>query len=111
MLSLCEAHNIPIVEDGFEEEIKYFGKDPPPIKSMDRKNIGIYLGTFSKVIFPGIRIGWITADKEFIRRLGSSLGVNILPPKIKYCNSNCLYCQYGWTDFLYLKNKKKAILP
>jgi len=31
------------------------------------------------------------------RRLGSSLGVNLLPPDLKVCNMNCAYCQYGWT--------------
>ena len=31
------------------------------------------------------------------RRLGSSLGVNVLPPSVKVCTFNCLYCQYGWT--------------
>jgi wyosine [tRNA(Phe)-imidazoG37] synthetase (radical SAM superfamily) len=32
------------------------------------------------------------------RRLGSSLGINILPPAQKACTLNCLYCQYGWGD-------------
>lgn len=32
------------------------------------------------------------------RRLGISLGLNILPTKIKVCSFDCLYCQYGWTD-------------
>lgn len=31
------------------------------------------------------------------RRLGRSLGINLLPPDIKACNFNCAYCQYGWT--------------
>lgn len=31
------------------------------------------------------------------RRLGRSLGVNLLPPRRKVCNMNCAYCQYGWT--------------
>jgi wyosine [tRNA(Phe)-imidazoG37] synthetase (radical SAM superfamily) len=31
------------------------------------------------------------------RRLGRSLGVNVLPPGLKVCNMNCAYCQYGWT--------------
>jgi wyosine [tRNA(Phe)-imidazoG37] synthetase (radical SAM superfamily) len=31
------------------------------------------------------------------RRLGRSLGVNLLPPTTKVCNMNCAYCQYGWT--------------
>lgn len=69
VLSICENYNLPLVEDGFEEEMKYFGKAVLPIKSMDKKKIVIYLGTFSKVLFPGIRVGWIAADSECIRRL------------------------------------------
>jgi DNA-binding transcriptional MocR family regulator len=69
VLALCETHRVPILEDGFEEEMKYFGKVVLPIKSMDRNKIVIYLGTFSKVVFPGLRIGWIAADRECIRRL------------------------------------------
>lgn len=69
LLSLCEKYDVLIVEDGFEEEMKYFGKVVLPIKSMDNQGIVIYIGTFSKVLFPGIRVGWIAADKECIQRL------------------------------------------
>jgi len=68
LLNVCLRHKVPIVEDGFEEDMKYFGKVPLPIKSIDEKNIVIYLGTFSKALFPGLRIGWITADKGCINR-------------------------------------------
>lgn len=69
LLNICLQHKVPIVEDGFEEDMKYFGRVALPIKSIDDKNIVIYLGTFSKALFPGLRIGWITADKEFINRI------------------------------------------
>jgi DNA-binding transcriptional MocR family regulator len=69
LLVICERHKIPLIEDGFEEEMKYFGKAVLPIKSMDKKKVVIYLGTFSKVLFPGIRVGWIAADRECIQRL------------------------------------------
>lgn len=69
LLVLCEKYKITIIEDGFEEEMKYFGKVVLPIKSMDKKKIVIYLGTFSKVLFPGIRIGWIAAEEECIKRI------------------------------------------
>lgn len=69
LLSLCEQHQVPILEDGFEEEMKYFGKVVLPIKSMDRQGNVIYCGTFSKVLFPGIRIGWIAASRDCIERL------------------------------------------
>jgi DNA-binding transcriptional MocR family regulator len=69
LLALCESRRVPVVEDGFEEELKYFGKAVPPIKSMDRSGIVIYLGTLSKVVFSGLRIGWIAAPREAIERL------------------------------------------
>jgi len=69
LLAICENNTLPLVEDGFEEEMKYFGKVALPIKSMDRNRIVLYIGTFSKVLFPGIRVGWIVADKECIERL------------------------------------------
>lgn len=69
LLTLCENRRVPILEDGFEEEMKYFGRSPLPLKSMDRNGIVIYVGTLSKVVFPGLRVGWIAAERECVRRL------------------------------------------
>ncbi len=71
LYTLCLKHKIPLVEDGFEEDMKYFGKVALPIKSIDAANIVIYLGTFSKALFPGLRIGWIAADRDCISRLAA----------------------------------------
>lgn len=69
LLSICEQNNILIIEDSIEEELKYFGKVHLPIKSIDNNDMVIYLGTFSKILAPGLRLGWIIADKECIKRL------------------------------------------
>ena len=69
LFSLCDLHRVPILEDGFEEEMKYFGRVVLPIKSMDRRGLVIYCGTLSKVLFPGVRIGWIAADRACVERL------------------------------------------
>lgn len=83
LLSICEQNNIPIIEDGFVEEMKYFGKSVLPIKSMDKKGIVFYIGTFSKVLFPGIRIGWIASNQYCTKRLSeiiktSEISVNTI---------------------------------
>lgn len=44
----------------------------------------------------------------FSRRLGISLGINLLPTDSKYCNFNCIYCECGWNEN---GNKKKLVLP
>jgi DNA-binding transcriptional MocR family regulator len=98
MLHLCEEYAVPIVEDGFEEEMKYCGKVVLPIKSMDKNKIVIYLGTFSKVLFPGVRVGWITADRECIRRImaikrfGEICGSPVLQAAIDR------FCRLGYYD-------------
>lgn len=71
LLNICLKYRVPIVEDGFEEDMKYYGKVALPLKSIDEKNIVFYLGTFSKALFPGLRIGWITADRECIQRIAA----------------------------------------
>ncbi len=69
LLELCRSRRIPILEDGFEEELKYFGKTVLPIKSMDAHGLVLYVGTFSKVLFPGLRIGWLVAPPRCLERL------------------------------------------
>jgi len=69
LLSLCASRRVPILEDGFEEEMKYFGRAVLPIKSMDRNGLVIYCGTLSKVLFPGVRVGWLAAHRDCIERL------------------------------------------
>jgi DNA-binding transcriptional MocR family regulator len=61
LLALCEGARLPILEDGFTEEMKYFGRPMLPLKSMDRAGLVIYAGTFSKVLFPGLRLGFLAA--------------------------------------------------
>lgn len=69
LLNLCTRHGVPILEDGFEEEMKYFGRITPPIKAMDRQGLVAYCGSFSKVLFAGVRVGWIVAPKSCIEPL------------------------------------------
>jgi DNA-binding transcriptional MocR family regulator len=68
-LHICEEENCIIIEDSIEEEMKYSGKSYLPLKAIDYKGQVIYLGTFAKVLAPGLRIGWIIGDPECIKKL------------------------------------------
>ncbi len=72
LLDLACKYRTPVVEDGFEDDMKYEGPVPLPIKSIDSEGLVIYLGTFSKTLFPGLRIGWITAGRTLIDRLAAA---------------------------------------
>jgi 2-aminoadipate transaminase len=57
------------VEDGFDGTLFYGERPPAPLKSLDVSGLVIYIGTFSKILFPGLRLGWIVAPPELIERL------------------------------------------
>ncbi len=98
LLAICEHHRVPLVEDGFEEEMKYFGKAVLPIKSMDHKGIVVYLGTFSKILFPGLRIGWIAADRGCIERLAPIQRALILSGNLLDQAALHRFCRMGYYD-------------
>lgn len=69
LLALCERHRTRIVEDGFDEELDYAGPAALPIKAIDLHGVVLYLGTLSKLVYPGLRIGWIAAARTAIAPL------------------------------------------
>jgi 2-aminoadipate transaminase len=66
VVALAKKYDIPIIDDNPYGELRFFGKDVPSLKALGGQHV-IQLGTFSKIISPGLRIAWIAADKEFIR--------------------------------------------
>ena len=70
--NLFKKYNVPIIEDGFNEELLYNSTHVSPIAALDKGGSGVvYIGSFSKILFPGIRVGWLLADKEVINILES----------------------------------------
>ncbi len=69
LMEVLERYQVPFVEDDFCANLRYEGRIEPALKSMDRTGLGIYIGTFSKSLFPGLRIGWVIAPKEISERL------------------------------------------
>jgi 2-aminoadipate transaminase len=60
---------VPIVEDGFDGSLHYGPRPPAPLKAADRAGVVIYIGTFSKILFPGLRLGWLVAPPAVVERL------------------------------------------
>ncbi|WP_425046694.1 PLP-dependent aminotransferase family protein [Primorskyibacter sp. S87] len=56
-----------IVEDDYEFELSFLGAPSPALKSMDRDGRVIYVGSFSKSLFPGLRLGYVVGSEAFIR--------------------------------------------
>ena len=69
VLAACSRRNIVVVEDCFEEELGFSGKRAKPLSAMDGEGRVIYAGSFSKVLFPGVRAGWLATTPAFAGRL------------------------------------------
>lgn len=67
-----KKYDVPIIEDGFNEELQHSGSHIAPMAAISGSgNSIIYIGSFSKILFPGMRIGWIFGDEKLINLLES----------------------------------------
>lgn len=69
LLELAYQHEIPILEDSPYRELRYTGQSVPAIYGLDTENQVMVLGTFSKLLCPGLRLAWIMAPYEWMDRM------------------------------------------
>jgi len=74
ILELAEEHDFLIVEDNPYGYISFEGGMPTPIMGLDKAGRTMYTSTFSKIVSPGMRIGWLAARKEFITKMAEAKG-------------------------------------
>lgn len=72
LIALAKRYNIPILEDDFVGDLRYDGRAQPAIKALDSGGYVIYIGTFSKMLMPGLRIGYLIAEGPVCNRLEES---------------------------------------
>lgn len=68
LIQAASKHDFLIVEDDYECETNYLDHPLPALRSMDDEGRVIYAASFSKALAPGIRLGFIVANRDFIRR-------------------------------------------
>lgn len=69
LLELASEYDTLILEDDAYGLLSFDGKAPNAIKSLDKEERVIYTSSFSKILAPGFRIGWVAADKVIARRI------------------------------------------
>jgi len=66
LLKLASQHNFVIIEDDYEFETNYVNEPCPALKSLDDEGRVIYVGSLSKTLFPGLRLGFLVGPKPFV---------------------------------------------
>ncbi|PFW55098.1 GntR family transcriptional regulator [Bacillus cereus] len=69
ILKICKKEQLPIIEDDIYRELWIDEQPPAPLKSMDKHGHVLYIGSLSKTLTPGLRIGWIIGPEPVIDRL------------------------------------------
>lgn len=69
LLALADRYNVPVLEDDFAGDLRYEGRSQPAIKALDHAGRVIYVGTFSKMLMPGLRVGYLLASGPIRDRL------------------------------------------
>lgn len=68
LLELAEKYDVMVLEDNPYGAIRWEGENLPSLKSMDKTGHVIYMGTLSKILAPGLRLGWVVAEPELIKK-------------------------------------------
>ncbi|SFJ06688.1 PLP-dependent aminotransferase family protein [Celeribacter neptunius] len=69
LLEAANRHDFLILEDDYEHELNFVGAQHPTLKALDANGRVIHVGSLTKPLFPGIRLGFVAADREVIHEL------------------------------------------
>jgi DNA-binding transcriptional MocR family regulator len=69
LLNLANDYHIPVLEDGVYHELRFEGENIPPLKALDETGIVLHTSGFTKMLLPGIRIGYVISDSTHYERL------------------------------------------
>ena len=102
IVELAEEHDFIILEDNPYGYICFGGEMPTPVMGLDRAGRTMYTSTYSKILSPGMRIGWLVAPREFVSKFAEA-------------KSNVSICNDGITQYvaaqLFKRGEVEAQIP
>ena len=98
LLEAAKAKDFMIIEDDYEAEMNYLARSSPSLRAMDREQRVIYVGSFSKTVSPGIRVGFIVAHRDIIREARIVRGTMFRHPPNLLQEMIAIFIRLGYYD-------------
>lgn len=100
LLEQAERSDLVLIEDDYESQASFEGDPFPTLKSMDRSGRVIYIGSLSKSLAPGVRLGYVVGPRELIHELRNVRRLNIRHPTAFMQRAFALFLSLGHHDAL-----------
>lgn len=100
LLARAELDDFVIIEDDYEAETNYLGSPTPALKSLDSSGRVIYVGSLSKTLAPGLRLGFMVAPAELIREARALRRFMLRHPPANNTRAAALFLALGHHDSL-----------
>ncbi|MDI5933415.1 PLP-dependent aminotransferase family protein [Halomonas kalidii] len=100
LLDMAEIENFLIIEDDYDSETNYLSNPTPALKSLDRHSRVIYVGSLSKTLAPGLRLGYMVAHPTLIREARALRRLMLRHPPTNNQRALALFLDRGYHDAL-----------
>jgi GntR family transcriptional regulator / MocR family aminotransferase len=98
LMAAAEAHDFLIFEDDYEHELNFVGAQRPALRSFDPSGRVVHIGSLSKPVFPGLRLGFIEASEALIRELRALRRLMVRHPSAPDQRAMALFLAKGHYD-------------
>lgn len=101
VLELAKKHELIIVEDNPYAQLRFEGEHLPTLYSLDQDDNVIYLSTFSKILSPGIRLGWMVAPLPLLAKFNmGKQAADLCPSTLAQKIVNQYFKEFRWQDYV-----------